>query len=199
MILDATAGNRKIWINKNDENIIHIDIERGLEVKPTIFADNTQTPFQNDTFDTIFYDPPFAWNFKSMFFGFPNRTEQYKKYTTLGYRNCSTSYYGVERYKSKTALISHVFKAQKEFCRILKNDGLLWVKWNELRLKLDRVLPLFNDGWNELMRLEIKDRSQTLSETQTYWVVFTKKMMVTQLSLTVTMNDVQIVEEVNQN
>jgi len=58
VILDATAGNRKMWRKKDYLDIIYLDIEKGLEVKPTIIADNTQTPFKDKTFHTIFYDPP---------------------------------------------------------------------------------------------------------------------------------------------
>ncbi len=172
MILDASSGNRKIWASKNSENIIYLDIQKELEVKPSIFADNTKLPFQDKTFDSIFYDPPYAWNFKSMFYGYPNEKVLREKYSEIK-RKGVPSYYGVERYKSKDAVLSHIFKALREFDRVLKDDGLLWMKWNEIRLTLDRILPLF-DNWTELLRFELKDRSQTLSETQTFWLAFQK-------------------------
>jgi len=47
-----------MWTHKNSKNIIYIDIEKQLWNKPTIYADCTQTPFKDKTFDAIFFDPP---------------------------------------------------------------------------------------------------------------------------------------------
>ena len=171
VILDATAGNRTMWKHKNTENIIYIDIETKLERKPTIFADNTNTPFLSETFDTIFYDPPFmAGRGKGSFFSCPDISKRVQ--TTMGLKGAT--FYGVGRYKSKQALIAHVYRAQKEFKRILKDDGSLWFKWSEADISLNRILSLFAD-WYELLRIYVRSPLQTIGKAQTYWVCLTKK------------------------
>ena len=82
-ILDATAGNRVIWAKKNDLPIVFIDIEKRLERKPTMFADSRQLPFQDSMFHTVFFDPPHAWAFDSMFYSFPNEQLLKAQYATV--------------------------------------------------------------------------------------------------------------------
>ena len=57
-ILDATAGNRTIWKTKESPYIIWIDIEPDLAFQPDIIMDSTNTTFDDDYFNTIFFDPP---------------------------------------------------------------------------------------------------------------------------------------------
>ncbi|GAI63776.1 unnamed protein product, partial [marine sediment metagenome] len=68
-------------------------------------------------------------------------------------------YYGWDVYKTRQALIRHIIKAQKEFHRILTDDGLLWLKWNELEIKLLNILGIFQQ-WDELMRLYVESPLQ---------------------------------------
>ena len=72
MILDATAGNRTMWQTKQADGIIYIDMEKRLEVKPTIFCSNEQTPFRDNTFDNIFYDSPHTYGVYNRSFAQPN-------------------------------------------------------------------------------------------------------------------------------
>lgn len=170
MILDATAGNRTMWKLKDSENIIYIDIQTQLEVKPTIFCSNEQTPFRNGMFDTIFYDPPHSWGGKGHYHTYPYRSEEYlEKWKD----KAIPRYYGWERYQSKILLYRHILDAQKEFQRILKDDGILWVKWNEMRIKLYKVLSLFNE-WMLLLRLYVNSPSQTAGQHQTFWLALQK-------------------------
>jgi len=169
MILDATAGNRVMWRDKNNDYIIYIDIQQKLERKPTVFADNSQTPFPDKTFNTIFYDPPHAWSWDSILWGCPD-AESWKrdnrKYPT---------YYGMEIYKSKVKWISHLWHAQKELYRILKDDGLLWLKWVELRIKLEKALTVFQNEWKELLRFYAKSPFQQAGDYQKTWSCLGKK------------------------
>lgn len=171
MILDATAGNRKMWRNKNNPNIIYLDVERNLEVKPTIVADNTATPFRDKTFDTIFYDPPHAYGSYDFFYNFKTLDECRKVYPSA---RSTPSYYGWEKFKTKSSLIRHLYMASKEFKRILKDDGLLWFKWNEMAISLSTALSAFTE-WDELMRIYVKSPTQTAGQAQTYWVCMSKK------------------------
>jgi hypothetical protein len=171
MILDATAGNRTMWKHKNTENIIYIDIEKKLSCKPTIFADNTNTPFLSEIFDTIFYDPPHVIRGgEDLFFSHPDISK--RVLTTMGLKG--VVFYGVGRYTTKQAFITHVYRAQKEFYRILKNGGLLWLKWNEVDISLNRILSIFAD-WHELLRIYVRSPLQTIGKAQTYWVCLTKE------------------------
>jgi len=178
MILDATAGNRTMWLYKNCPDIIYTDIEKKLKNKPTIYADNTNTPFLPQTFDTIFYDPPHNWGGGDE----PNPVypSEIKKWAQK-HKPFAFTYYGWDKYKTRVALMAHVYHAQKEFMRILKDDGLLWFKWNEMRIPVDRILACFTD-WVQLLTLRVDDVSHTAGKGQTFWICFTKKREKTQQS-----------------
>jgi hypothetical protein len=171
MILDATAGNRTMYECKQTDSIIYIDMEKKLKVKPTIFADNTNTPFLDATFDTIFYDPPHLWGNKEGYT--PFYPKEYKKWASE-HKPFAFTYYGWDKYQSREALIAHIYRAQKEFARIIKPNGLLWLKWNETRIPLNRILTIFAE-WHVLLILRINDITQTWGTAQTFWVCLTKK------------------------
>lgn len=171
MILDATAGNRTMWHQKNQDSIIYIDIERKLEVKPNILADNTNTPFFDKVFIIIFYDPPHSYGAEGWFHSIPDKAEFRLKYPN---ETGIPRYYGGDKYKNQMQLIVHIYKAQKEFHRILKDDGLLWLKWNETRMTLRRILKLF-EHWHILMVLPIANPKHTHGKQQTFWVCLMKE------------------------
>jgi len=170
MILDATASNRTMWRTKNCEHIIYIDVETRLKNKPTIFCDNTKTPFKSQSFDTIFYDPPHLWETdpepRPVF---PREIKEWNKDDPL----ISYTYFGWNRYHTRGELVTHLHKAAKELYRILKDDGLLWLKWCEVNIQLDNVLGIFGD-FAELMRIYSTNPLQTLGESQTYWLILSK-------------------------
>lgn len=171
MILDATAGNRRMWMWRDSENIIYIDRQLKLEMPPTIFCDNEQTPFKDELFDTIFYDPPHSWGDKGGFYSYPRHTEEYmKKYKDKDI----TTYYGIEQYDRREQLVRHVYNAQKELERIAKEDGLLWLKWNETAIPLDNILTVMTN-WQCLMKIPVTMLVQKHGSEQTYWLCMQKK------------------------
>lgn len=176
MILDATAGNQTMWAKKHVDNIIYIDRELELERRPTIFADNTNTPFLDNTFDSIFYDPPHSVAKRGHYHTYPRRS---KEYIEKWHDNAIPRYYGWDKYANISQLMRHVHLAGVEFRRILKPDGLLWLKWNEMRLPLFRVMSALS-SWSTLMRLYIKSPSQTAGKHQTFWLAlqYTEQSMV---------------------
>jgi hypothetical protein len=160
-----------MWKHKKSENIIYIDLERKLTVKPTIFADNSSTPFLSEIFDTIFYDPPHGWGEGHPFYKYPDAESFKKKWQGYGE---IPRYYGWDKYKNQQALLVHLWRAQKEFFRILKSDGVLWLKWNVQNVSLHRVLAIFED-WIIMLELSIKAPSQTAGKSQTYWICLMKE------------------------
>lgn len=171
MNLDATAGYRAMYQMKDNPHFIYIDMERKLKTKPTIFCNNTQTPFSDAMFDTILYDPPHDVGEKA----FPHDimgtrlANERSKAQPFG-----ASYFGWDKYKNQQELIVHIYRAQREFHRILKDDGLLWVKWCECKLTLKRILRLFED-WDVVMISPHSDPRKTFGFGKAYWVMLTKK------------------------
>jgi len=173
MILDATAGNRSIYTFKHSQNIIYLDRQKELKIKPTIFADDMFLPFKDSVFDMIIFDPPHQWTTKGTTSIPVYSIPQGKKHAMLlGVKG--HTYYGIEQYSSKTELIKYIYNAQKEFKRVLKDDGVLLFKWCEVEIKVNRILGVFQD-WRELMRLPIKSPFQVAGVQQTYWVMMEKK------------------------
>jgi len=181
MILDCTSGNRNMWRTKESEYVIYVDVEKELEYPPDIICDSTKTPFLDEQFSSIFFDPPHGWGRK---IGGSMTTLRNKKdleeYKWKAFHNLA--YWGWDKYKTKRELFIFLHKAQREFLRILKDDGALWVKWNEVNIPLRSILPFFKN-WNEMLRLSICSLSQTIGKEQTYWIMFMKKIDIEQTVL----------------
>jgi tRNA G10 N-methylase Trm11 len=160
-----------MYTNKYSENIVYLDRHRELYIKPTIYADSQQLPFKDKSFDIILFDPPHQWasSEKIPVYGAPYRK---KILLTMGIKG--HTYYGVEQYKNRRQLIRYIYQSQKEFKRVLKDDGILMLKWCEVEIPLDRLLQVFED-WRELMRIPVKSQQQTMGEKQTYWVMMEKR------------------------
>lgn len=176
-ILDATAANRMIWKTKESDKVIWIDIEPELEITPDLTLDCTKTQFPDKSIFTIFFDPPHFWGQKKgkNFFTCRNMKESKKFLSKYGMkRRGIPTYYGTDKYSSKTQLLSFIHKAQKEFLRILSDNGILWLKWCELKIPIGKILVFFKD-WDEMLRLEIGSKKQTLGVAQNYWVMLMKK------------------------
>jgi len=160
-----------MWEKKEIPFIVFIDKEDKLEIKPTYLMDNEHTTFPDRHFHTIFYDPPHTWGGGVHFFSFPNREARQKVFP---HSSGVPTYYGWDKYKTKTELLAHIYRAQREFYRILTDDGLLWFKWNEMSIKVDRVLACF-PLWQELMRLYVNDPTHTAGFQQTFWILMCKQ------------------------
>lgn len=171
MILDAAAGNQVMWKYRQCRDLIHIDIEKKLTIKPTIFCSNQQTPFLDASFDAIFYDPPHFFNDTSSFYVIPDAETFKKKWQGYGE---IPRYYGGDKYKTQMALLRHVFEAQKEFSRILKDDGILWLKWNETYITIHTIMHLF-DNWHVMLEIQSKLNNPNRTQKQTYWICMCKQ------------------------
>jgi len=171
MILDATAGNRMMWKKKYSDNIIYIDRGERLQRPPDVICDHTKAPFRDGVFDTIFFDPPHRWAWEGSYFSFQNVEEAR---TIWGKKSGVVTYYGWDIYDNRTKLTIYINKAQKELARLLKDDGLLWAKWNEIEINKTQFLSLLTH-WDILMELPIGSALQRKKEVQTYWFCLEKK------------------------
>ena len=171
-ILDATAGNRGIWSEKYLETVVWIDIEPELEITPDIIINCTNTDFEDKQFHTIFFDPPHNWgkdigDYRSTI---RNKAEAKKFHSD---RVKGSTYYGWDKYSSRGQLVGFIHRAQEEFQRIIMDDGMLWVKWNEMRIPWRNLMPLFKD-WKEVLKFRVCSPQQTKGSHQTWWIALMK-------------------------
>jgi len=147
-ILDATAGFRGIWFDKNEEHTIYIDIRP--EVNPDYVMDCTKTSFPDKFFNLIVFDPPHIGTTP-------------KNKGIMGKR-----YHGGLRASEIRELVRN---ASKEFFRILKDDGFLIFKWNNHDQKLSKMLSLMPE-FKPLFGHKVAIRTKHASST--YYVVLIK-------------------------
>ena len=160
-----------MWTKKDVDGMIYIDQQTKLDVSPTIFCDNTKTPFKDKTFHTIFYDPPHDWGLPSLYWGFASEKEKQERFSD--FKGIPT-YYGTEVYEDEYHLVRHIAAAQREFRRILTDDGLLWLKWNETKKTIGLIITLFA-YWDVTLKIPVDRKGKGLSKEATYWICFTKK------------------------
>ncbi len=147
-VLDATAGSRMIWFDKNNPDALYIDNRqlettlcdgRTLNIKPDMVVDFRDMPFDDNTFYLVVFDPPHL-----IIAG--DTSWLAKKYGVLG--------------KTWREDIKQGFT---ECMRVLKPNGTLIFKWNEEQVKLSEVIkaigqkPLFGNR-----------------RSKTHWLVFMK-------------------------
>lgn len=154
-ILDACCGSKMFWFDKNNPDVLFIDIRketltakdrdkvRTIEVNPDIIADFTNMPFDDESFYMVVFDPP---HLKSL-----GRTSwMAKKYGKLD--------------DNWREMISKGFD---ECMRVLKPNGTLIFKWSESEISVNDVLkaipykPLFGHT--------------TGRQSKTIWMAFMKK------------------------
>ena len=147
MILDATAGYRMMWFNKDYAGCIYIDKRK--EVKPTVCCSWNKLPFPNDIFELIIFDPPHTNP------GETGKGELYKNYGAL----------------RAGKMVPTLYYATRELLRVLKPNGYLIFKWNTHKKGLNKILqlfpiqPLFGQ----------KTAYKTKHSSSTYWVLFRKE------------------------
>ncbi len=166
MILDANAGNQTMWIYKDNEEILHIDFNKKLTVKPDIWCSNICTPFQDETFHIIYGDPPHFYGDKSSIYAFPDMETFTQKFQGYG---SVPRYYGGDIYKNQSELLRYIHLYQKEMHRIIRKDGVFILKWNESMIGIGTVLALF-DNWHVLMKQASRLVNPNRTQKQTYWV-----------------------------
>lgn len=126
-ILDACCGSRMFWFDKNNPEVIFQDIRseshvlcdgRALDVHPDVVGDFRNMPYADNSFNMVVFDPP---HLKKL----GKDSWMAKKYGTL-----------LPTWEQDIKL------GFDECIRVLKPNGVLIFKWNEIQIKLNDVLRL---------------------------------------------------------
>ena len=127
-ILDACCGGRMFWFDKAHPDAVYMDNRRlddvacdgrRIVVDPDIFGDFREMPFDDDTFNLVVFDPP------HLIYAGENSWMR-KKYGCL----------------NKDTWRDDLKKGFAECFRVLKADGVLVFKWNELNIKTSEIIKL---------------------------------------------------------
>lgn len=156
-VLDVACGSRMFWFDREDGRAVFVDKrrerhlakdcflkngEREIIIAPDIVADFTDLPFPNNTFAHVVFDPPHIQ------------------------RSGDTSWlqkkYGVLRGDWREMLR----KGFAECFRVLRPEGVLVFKWNEIEVPLREILALTPE------KPLYGHRSGKMSKT--HWVAFLK-------------------------
>ena len=139
-ILDATAGYKEIWFQKNHPFVTFMDIRNGkidtktentkfknrrrIEIKPDVVSSWEDAPFPDNYFDMVVFDPPHIFR----------KNDIDRITSTMEYK------YGWlydDNWK-------HVLKKGiNKLFRVLKPKGIFILKWSECNKKINEILPLF--------------------------------------------------------
>lgn len=151
-IFDMCCGSRMFWFDKHDSRAIFSDIRnenhtlcdgRKLEIKPDIIADFRDLPFDDEQFSLVVFDPPHL--LRCVQSGW-----QGKKYGIL----------------NKNSWKDDLAAGFKEAFRVLKTNGTLIFKWNEIQIPVKEILALTPH------KPVVGHRSGKRSDT--HWICFIK-------------------------
>lgn len=127
-ILDACCGSRMFWFDKENPNVDFCDIRechtklcdgRSLDIIPSVFADFTNLPFEDNTYYLVVFDPPHLIN--------------------IGDTSWMAYKYGkLDKDTWKTVLRDGF----NECMRVLKPNGTLIFKWNETDIPVSTIIQV---------------------------------------------------------
>lgn len=147
-ILDACCGSRMFWFDKQNDDVVFMDIRqinetlcdnRKLEVKPDVVADFRDMPFEDESFHLVVFDPPHL--------------------IKAGENSWLGKKYGI----LKETWPTDIKQGFDECMRVLKPNGTLIFKWNEDQIKLSEILKV----------LEVKPLFGN-RRAKTHWLTFMK-------------------------
>lgn len=127
LILDACCGSRMFWFDKENPIVLFGDIRkeshelcdgRTLVIDPDVQMDFREMPFEDNRFRMVVFDPPHIDNLGESSF-------MAKKYGVLSYHWRDDIRVGFD-----------------ECMRVLMPYGVLILKWNEARVKLNDLLSI---------------------------------------------------------
>lgn len=154
-IIDVCCGGRAFWFDKKNPNVEFCDIRdegdivlcngQTIHVSPDTLCDFTNLPFADNTYHVAVFDPPHL-------IGKNESAWMVKKYGSL----------------PKEGWEDTLAKGFSECMRVLKPNGVLIFKWNEVEVPTSKIIkilgaqPLFghasgkrmNTHWMCFMKLE---------------------------------------------
>lgn len=149
-ILDLSAGNRAIWIQKDLDFVTFLD--KRPETNPDIVCDTRDLPESvGKDFDLVVFDPPHL-NFGKN----SNMSKSYGHHTT-------------EEIKETIALTA------MEAFSVSKENALMAFKWNDHDISLDTALELLSPYWNPLFGHHMRNRGGSDAKSQSYWVMLLRR------------------------
>jgi hypothetical protein len=149
-ILDLSAGNRAIWIQKNLDYVTYLD--KRPEAMPDIVCDTRQLPdIVGSGYHLIVFDPPHL-NFGKN----SNMSKSYGHHTTQ-------------------EILEIIAKTAGEAHRVSKEKALMAFKWNDHDISLDRALELMSPYWEPLFGHHMRNRGGSDAKSQSYWVMLIRR------------------------
>lgn len=151
-VLDVCCGSRMFWFDKENPIALFGDIRdenhtlcdgRSLNINPDVALDFTNLhQFKNNEFSLVVFDPPHLED--------------------LGASSWMAKKYGI----LNDTWPADIRKGFSECFRVLKYDGILIFKWNEIQIKTSEILKL----------TPVKPLFGHLSgkRSNTHWLVFIK-------------------------
>ena len=124
-ILDACCGSRMFHFDKNNKDVVFMDIReteevlcdgRTLKIKPDIIADFRSIPFENNSFNLVIFDPPHLLK--------------------VGQNSWLCKKYG----KLSDTWPSDIKRGFDECLRVLKPEGTLIFKWSTKDITFKQLL-----------------------------------------------------------
>lgn len=127
-ILDPASSMRSFYFDKQDDRVIFGDIRQDeshllcngqtIHIKPDQVMDFRAIPYPNDSFHCVVFDPPHL-------IGLSEKSWMRKKYGVL-----------------EDTWRDDIAKGFSECFRVLKPNGTLIFKWNEVSIRLKEILAL---------------------------------------------------------
>lgn len=128
-ILDPASSMRSFYFNKKDERVLFGDIRekenylltngQTINIEPDEVMDFRNIPYEDNTFQCVVFDPPHMLNLSE-------KSWMRKKYGVL----------------DKDTWQDDIKQGFSECFRVLKNEGTLIFKWNEVSIPLKEILAL---------------------------------------------------------
>lgn len=128
-ILDPASSMRSFYFNKKDERVLFGDIRekethlltngQTIHIEPDEVMDFRNIPYADNTFQCVVFDPPHMLNLSE-------KSWMRKKYGVL----------------DKDTWQDDIKQGFSECFRVLKDQGTLIFKWNEVSISLKEILAL---------------------------------------------------------
>jgi hypothetical protein len=145
-ILDATAGSRAVWFDKNYPDAVYLDLT-DRRFPGNELGDCRHTRFSDGELDLVIFDPP---------------------HVNVGPNSHMAKSYGHFTTQEIRDLVREAFA---EFHRILRPDGMVAFKWADHDTPLDRILATVR-GFDRLVGVPTAMR--TKHSSQTWWCLMRK-------------------------